>query len=121
MTSNPFEIPDTLRDAAAKSVEEAKKAFDQYIEATGKAVSTSEGAARSASENATDMTRQTLSFVENNVAASFDLAQRMVQARTVEEIAALQQEYLRRQAAAMAEQGQALGAAVTRMAKQTTD
>ena len=53
--------------------------------------------------------RQSLAFVEENVAASFDLAQRLVQARTVEEIAALQQEFVRRQMKAMAEQGKTLG------------
>ncbi|MHA1554167.1 MAG: phasin family protein [Alphaproteobacteria bacterium] len=121
MTSGPLDIPQEVRDSAAESVDNAKKAFDQFLKATEKAVSTSEDATRSVSESAADMSRETLSYVEDNIAASFDLARRMVQARTVEEINALQQEYLRRQAASMAQQGQALGRAATKIAKEATE
>ena len=61
-----------------------------------------------------DLQRQTLAYIEENVSASFDLAQRLVQARTPEEIIALQQEYIRRQMMALTEQGQALAAMVSR-------
>jgi len=121
MTSGPFEIPQEVRDSAAKGVDDAKKAFDQFLEATNKAVSTGEGTSQAAAQSAAEMGRQTLSFVEENITASLSLAQRMVQARTVEEITALQQEYLRHQATAMAQQGQALGRAASKMAKDATE
>ena len=66
------------------------------------------------SEGAADLNRQTLAYIEENVAASFKLAANLVQARTVEEVAALQQEFLRRQMAAAAEQGKSLGGMVGR-------
>lgn len=109
MSDAPFEIPEQLRDTAEKSVEQAKEAFDQFFEATQKAVETTEDAARNVSDSAAGINRQTMSFMEDSISASFDLAQRIVQARTAEEIAALQQEYFRHQAAAMARQGQDLG------------
>jgi len=121
MTSNPFEVPQQLRDTATTSVEQAKEAFDQFLDATSKAIETGDSASRSASGSASDMSRQAVSFMEDNVSATFDLAQRLVQARTMEEMAALQQEYFRRQATSMAKQGQDLGEAMTRMARDATN
>jgi phasin len=109
MQPKPFEIPDQMRKAADQSVTEARKAFSQFVDATGKAMADAEGAARTLGESASDMSRQSLAFVEENVSRSFDLVQRLVQARTPQEIAALQQEYLQRQMAAITEQGKALG------------
>lgn len=109
MQRTPFDIPDQMRDVADKSVAEAKKAFDQFIDATQKAVAKAEGSANSIREGASEVSRQALAYVEENVAASLNLAQRLVQARTIEEVTALQQEYLRRQLAAAAEQGKSLG------------
>jgi phasin len=109
MQTTRFEIPEKMREMADKSVENAKKAFEQFLDATQKAVATAEGSARSMRESAADVNRQALAFIEDNVAASFDFAQRLVQARTVEEMAALQQEFVKRQMTAATEQGQQLG------------
>ncbi len=116
MQPTRFEIPEQMRDVADKSVGQARKAFEQFLDATQKAMANAETSAKSVSEGAADMSRQSLAYVEENIAASFDLAQRLVQARTAEEIAALQQEYLRRQMKAFTEQGQQLGAMATRLA-----
>jgi hypothetical protein len=43
------------------------------------------------------------------LAASFELAENLVRARTLEEVAALQQEFIRRQTSAVAEQEASLG------------
>jgi len=117
MQRTPFDIPDQMRDAADKSVEQARRAFDQFIDATQKAVAKAEGSVKSMREGAADVNRQALAFVEENIAASFDLAQKLVRARTVEEVAAVQQEFLRRQMAAAAEQGKAIGTMMGRATK----
>ncbi len=121
MQRTPFDIPDQMRQAADKSVEQAKKAFDQFMEATQHAVAKAEGTAKSMREGATEVNRQALAFIEDNLTASFDLAQNLVRARTVEEVAALQQEFLRRQMAAAAEQGKNLGTMVSRAATDAMD
>ena len=120
MQSKPFEIPDQMREVADKSVAQARKAFEQFLDATQKAVATAEGSAKTMGTGAADLGRQSLAFAEENIAASFDLAQRLVQARTLEEMAALQQEFVRRQMAAVAEQGKQLGAMVSRAAQEAT-
>ena len=117
MQRTPFDIPVQMRDAADKSVEQARRAFDQFIDATQKAVAKAEGSVKSMREGAADVNRQALAFVEENIAASFDLAQKLVRAHTIEEVAAVQQEFLQRQMAAAAEQGKAIGTMMGRAAK----
>jgi phasin len=121
MQRTPFDIPEQMREIADRSVDQAKKAFDQFMDATQKAVAKAEGSAKSMREGAADLNRQALSYVEENVAASFALAARLVQARTVEEVTALQQEFLRRQMAAAAEQGKGLGEMVGRATSEAMD
>ncbi|MCB1499743.1 MAG: phasin family protein [Bauldia sp.] len=109
MPSTPFEIPEQIREMADRTVEQARKAIGQYIDATQKAVADAEGSARTVRDSAADVGRQALAFVEDNVSASFDFAHRVLQARTVEEIAALQREFLTKQMASLSEQGKSLG------------
>lgn len=116
MQFTPFDIPDHMRDAADKSVDQAKKAFDDFMDATQKAVARAEGSANSLREGAADANRQALAYLEENIAASFDLAQRLVKARSVEEVAVIQQEYIQRQMRGLAEQGRSLGEMMTRAA-----
>jgi phasin len=115
-----FEIPEKMREMADRSVEQAKKAFDQFLDATQKAVATAEGSARTFREGAADVNRQALAFIEDNVAASFDFAHRLVQARTVEEMAAIQREFVQNQLKAAAEQGQQLGQMIGKTASSAT-
>jgi phasin len=109
MKSTSFDIPDQMREMADKSVSEAKKALAQYMDATQQAIAKAEDSTKSAQDGVAEINRQALAFVEDNVTASFDLAQRLVQARTMEEIAALQKEYFTKQMARLGEQGQNLG------------
>ncbi|MCX5579468.1 phasin [Kaistia terrae] len=92
-----FEIPEQMRALADKSVDQAKKAFDEFMGATVKAVEKSETSAKTLQSSARDVNRQALAFLEANVAASFDFAQKLVRARTVEELGQIQQEYLKSQ------------------------
>ncbi len=121
MQRTPFEIPDQMREAADRSVEQAKKAIGQYLEATQQAVAKAEGSAKSVRDGAAEMGRQALAYVEDNMTASFDFAQRLVQARTVEEIAALQKEFLAKQMASLSEQGKSLGQMMGRAATDAMD
>ena len=116
MQPTRFEIPEQMREVADKSVKQARSAFEQFLDATQKAVAQAEGSTKFMGEGAADLSRQSLAYLEENIAASFDLAQRLVQARTMEEMAALQQEFLRRQMAAVAEQGKTLGAMAAKAA-----
>ena len=102
-----------MREAAEKGVQQAMKAVEQFMEMTQQAVAKAETAANFP-ESAVDINLQALAFVEENLEAAFDLAQNLVRARTLEELGALQQEYIRRQMTAVAEQEISLGEMINR-------
>jgi phasin len=108
MQPTRFEIPEQMRQMAEDTVGQARKAVEDMLDATVKAVAGAEGSAKTVGEGVADLSRQSLAFIEQNISASFDLAARLVQARTVEEMAALQQDFVRAQMEAAAAQSKTL-------------
>ena len=112
MANNPqsYEIPVEMRDFAEKSVEQARKAIDGFMGAAQRTVDTFEGSANTAQASAKDMTRKTFAYAEQNIAAAFDLAQKMVRAKDMQEAMQVQAEYVRQQFEAMQAQMREFGA-----------
>jgi phasin len=106
-----FEVPNEMRDFAEKSVDQARRAFDGFMGAAQRTVDTMENAGNTVQANAKDATRRTLSYAEQNVAAAFDLAQRLVRARDIQEAMQIQAEFVRSQFNAMQSQVKEFGAA----------
>ena len=69
-----FEIPDQMREMADKSVDQARKAFDEYMNATRKAVGSVETTASTVKAGADDLSRTALEYTEEHISAAFDLA-----------------------------------------------
>ena len=111
-----FEIPRDMRNFAEQSVEQARKAFDGFMSAAHKAASSLEGQASAAQEGAQDMRRKAVTFAEKNVSTSFEFAQKLMQAKDVEEMARLQAEFVQSQMQLFAQQAQELGQSATRAA-----
>ncbi len=114
---NGFEIPEQMRDFAEKSVDQARKAFDDFLNVTQKAVATAEDSASIVQTGATDVNKKTLSFAEEHMDAAFQFAQKLVRAKDVEEMMGLQQDYLRRQMEALGEQARDLSNTATKTAQ----
>jgi phasin len=112
MTNLNLEIPTEVREFAEKSVDQARKAFDSYVAAAQKATAQSEAAASTLASSAKDLNSKAIGFVETNVKAAFDLAEKLVQAKDPKEFLAIQSEYLKGQLASVQEQAKALGEAV---------
>jgi phasin len=106
-----FEVPTQMRQFAEQSVEQARKAVDGFMTAAQKAVATAEAQTATAQSSAKDVGTKAMSFAEQNIATSFEFAQRLVRAKDIQELMALQQEYLQTQMKAMSEQARDLGAA----------
>jgi phasin len=104
-----YEIPSEMRDFAEKSVEQARRAMDGFIGAAQRTVDTIEGSANTVQASAKDMTRKTFSYAEQNIQAAFDLAQRMVRARDVQEAMQIQAEFVRSQFESMQTQMKEFG------------
>lgn len=104
-----YEIPAEMRDFAEKSVEQARKAMDGFLGAAQKTVDTFEGSANTVQASAKDMTRRTFTYAEQNIAAAFDLAQRMVRAKDLQEAMQIQAEFVRNQFESMQAQMKEFG------------
>ena len=61
-------VPPDMRKFAEQSVQQAKKAFDDLMSATQRAVSTFEGHASSAQTTALELQRKVIGYSERNVA-----------------------------------------------------
>ena len=114
MTENklPYELPTEVRDFAEKSVEQARKAFDGFLGAANKAVAAAETQSSTMQANSKEMATKAISFAEQNISAAFDLAQKIVRAKDVQEILQHQADYMRAQVSAMQSQVQDFGQSV---------
>lgn len=116
-----FDIPEPMRAFADKSVDQAKKAFDDFMAATVKAVDKAETSAKTLQSGAQDVNRQAIGFLEENVAASFEFAQKMVRATTLEELGEIQKDFLKRQVESAQAQSKNMTDAISRAAATATD
>ncbi|GAA0779185.1 phasin [Roseibium denhamense] len=116
MTTNKpgFEIPDQMRDFADKSVDQARKAFDDFMGATHKAVTNVEDSANAMQAGAADVNKKALTFAEEQVNSAFEFAQELVKAGTVEDMMKLQQDYMRKQMETLGEQAREVSNTATK-------
>jgi phasin len=111
-----FEVPTEVRAFAEKSVEQARKAFDGFVTAATQAATTVEGGAEAAQAGAKDVTKKAMAFAEQNVASSFDFAQKLTRAQDVSEMVKLHSDYVRQQIETLSGQAKELSERATRMA-----
>jgi phasin len=116
MNAEQFQIPPEMRAFAEKSVEQARQAFDGFLTAAQRTVTTIEGQAQAAQKGAKDVSEKALDFAEKNIASSFDFAQKLVRAKDMKEMLELQSSYVKTQMQALAEQARELGETSSRMA-----
>ena len=112
-----FDVPTQMRQFAEQSVEQAKKAVDGFLTAAQKAATTLETQANTAQAGAKDVREKVMSLAEENINNSFAFAQRLVRAKDIQEVMALQQEFLQQQMQAMQSQARDLGATATKAAE----
>jgi len=105
-----FDVPTQMRQFAEQSVEQAKKAVDGFLTAAQKTASTLETQANTAQAGAKDVREKVMGFAEENINNSFDFAQKLVRAKDIQEVMALQQEFLQQQMQAMQSQAKDLSA-----------
>ena len=95
--SENFEIPEQVREIAENSVESARKAFGDILEATKKGVSEIQEKSNNAQSGIVEANKQALAFTEQSVGSAFEFAQKLARAKDVEEVMGLQKEYLESQ------------------------
>lgn len=116
-----YEVPAEMRDFAEKSVDQARKAFDSFIGAARKTAETVHGSAETARTSAQDMSARGFEFAEQNVNAAFDLAQKLVRSRDVQEVMQHQAEFVRNQFAAIQAQAKEFGGLAQSVMQQSAE
>ncbi|MCX2724039.1 phasin family protein [Roseibium salinum] len=113
-----FEVPEQMRDFAEQSVDQARKAFDEFMDATQKAVSKAEDNASAMQAGAADVNKKALTYAEEHVNAAFNFAQQLVKTNNVEDMMKLQQDYLRKQMESLGEQTREFSNTATKRAQE---
>jgi phasin len=119
MAKDPFEqfaIPNEMRSFAEQSVAQARQAFDGFMAAANQALGQFQGQALAARSGAQEIAHKSMTYAEQNVAATFDFAQKLMRAKDAAEIMGLQSEYVARQMQTISAQVQDLGQSAAKMA-----
>lgn len=109
MTTPSYEIPSDMRDMAEKSVDQARRAFDGFMTAAQKAAGQADTTAATVQTNAKSIGSKAMGFAESNVRSAFDLAQKLVRAKDLQEVLALQTDYAKTQMTTIQDQAKELG------------
>src|SRR6202047_2856684 len=90
MIEPKLEVPSELRDLAEKTIDQAERAFGLFFDAANKSVA-------SVPSPGTEISKQALSFTEQNMKAAFEHARKLVHATDLQQAMQIQSEFLRSQ------------------------
>ncbi len=122
MANNPFEIPDQIRDLAERSVEQARTAYGQFMDAILKAQSTSLTSlpANAMSTSFSDIQERAINFARQNLEASEKLTTDLARAKDIAAVLDVQKRFSQSQMQAYAMQAQELGRLMMTAAQRAT-
>ena len=118
MAKEPFEqfgMPTEMRALVEQSVTQAKHAFDGFVQAANQAMGQFHGQAQVARGGAAEFAQKSMSYAEQNMAATFEFAERLMKAKDATEVMRLQSDYLGHQMQALSSQIQELGQSAAKM------
>ena len=90
MTEPKLEVPTELRDLAEEAIDQAERAFGMFFDAANKSVASIPGPG-------TEISRQALSFTQQNMKAAFEHARKLVHATDLQQAMQIGSEFLRSQ------------------------
>lgn len=113
--SQNFNAPPEMRAFAEKSVEQAKQAFETFVSAAQSAANTMTSQAATVQSGAREIGDLAMQFAERNMTSSFELAEKLVRAKDVDEVVALHGAFVKRQMEALTEQARKLSDQAAKM------
>jgi phasin len=90
MTEPKLEVPAELRDLVEKTIDQTERAFGMFFDAANKSVA-------SMPNPGTEISKQALTFTEQNMKAAFEHARKLVHATDLQQAMQIQSEFLRSQ------------------------
>ena len=109
-----FEVPAELRAMTEKSMEQARVAFNTFMSTAQQAISKFEGQAKAVQVGAKNVSEKAMSYAERNVANTFAFADRLLHAEDIQQVIALQTEFVQAQMRELAEQAKELAEAASK-------
>ena len=112
MAKEPFEqfaMPNEVRAFVEQSVAQARTAFNGVAEAANQAVKQWQGQTEAARSGAAEIAHKSMAYAEKNLEATFDFAQKLMQAKDANDVMRLQSEFLTNQMQRLSTQVQELG------------
>ena len=107
--TRPFEIPKEMRAVP----EQARLAFNNYLQAAQEAVSSFDQWIKASQVGAQSLCNKAMNFAQRNVLSTFEFAQKIVQAKDIEELIQTQTEFVQSQIQVLSKQVKGLGEAAT--------
>ncbi len=121
MTQTPeFEIPASVRDMAGKSVDQAREAYNRFMEAARQAQGMVATSTDVVTSGARELSEKAARYTEANLQANFELAQRLVHAKDLKEALDIQNQFARQQMETYAQQAQDLSRLMAQSAQKAT-
>ena len=119
-SKTPFDVPAEMVALAEQSFEQARRAFDQFMNAAQTTMDTIESRNKAAQAGAREVTGKIMSFAEQNVANAFAYAEKLVHTRDPQALVQLHTEYVQAQMRALSEQAKAVSEAAGKAAGDAT-
>src|SRR5947199_2159459 len=114
MSEQINEQAEKMREMAQTTLDKAKEAVSKYMSESQKLREKADSGVRATYSSAKEMNDKAVAFAEANVAAGFELAQRLLHAKNPQEMGTIYQSHLKEQMDKMNAQFRELGAAISR-------
>jgi hypothetical protein len=113
MSEQINEQAEKMREMAQTTLDKAKDAVSKYMTESQKLREKADSGVRATYSSAKEMNDKAVAYAEANVAAGFELAQRLLQAKDPQEMGAVYQSHLKEQMERMNTQFRELGNAIS--------
>lgn len=114
-----MEIPEPVRQMAERNVEQARSAYNQFMEMARQAQTLMSRSSGAMAESVAEIQARALRFAEQNMEAGFQLAGELARARDFKEYLDIQNSHAQRQMQTYAQQAQELGRMMSELAQRS--
>ena len=114
MNDKISEQTEKMREMAQTTLDKAKDAISKYITETQKIREKADSGVRATYSGVKEINDKAVAYAEANVAAGFDLAQKLLQAKDPQEMGTVYQNHLKEQMEKMTKQFQEFGSLISK-------
>jgi phasin len=112
-----MEIPEQVRQLAERNVEQARAAYNQFMDMMRQAQSAMSRSTGDMAGSVADLQARMMRFGEQNMEAGFQYASELARARDLKEYLEIQTKHAQRQMQTYAQQAQELGRMISELAQ----